>query len=97
MKTAPLLALALAACSTGQISTPMAVDVPIEVHCNPPVVTEPDWNVNELHPPVGVFTGVQAIVADEPLHSGYESELRAALDACRSSASLEQSPANAVE
>lgn len=82
---AVLLALVLGGCAGGQVVSPgKPYAVPVMTHCNPPVITEPDWNVNKLHPPVGIFSGTQAVVADVPLHQGYEAELRAALEACRS-------------
>lgn len=83
MKAATLLALMLAGCAGGEVVTPAPYAVPVVEHCNPPIITEPQWNVDTLHPPVGIFDGVQAIVADMPMRQAYEAELRAAADACR--------------
>lgn len=80
---AAILALLLAGCASHEIITPAPYAVPVAEHCNPPLITEPKWNVDNLHPGVGIFDGVQAIVADLPLRTGYEAELRAAVDACR--------------
>ncbi len=84
MKFLALMTLALTACAGPAVVTPQPYAVPVQTRCDPPAITEPNWNVDDLHPGVGIFDGVQAIVADEPLHSAYEAELRAAIDACRS-------------
>lgn len=74
--------LLLCSCADNPIIVPTEVKVPVEVTCKPPVITEPTWNMNGLHSPSGINIGLKSCLADQEIHFGYESMLRAAITKC---------------
>ncbi len=73
----------LAGCSAAPVVKMQRVDVPIPVQCQEPLPTRPVYPTEGLRPPVSLDGFAAAAMAEIERRAGYESELVAALEACR--------------
>jgi hypothetical protein len=78
-----LLCMLLAGCSTRTIVKPVTVEVPVPVPCQAPVITRPVWPTQDLTDRSTLLDQVKALLAENELRQGYETQLEAILQACR--------------
>ena len=84
MKTLLLPVLLLAACSSPQVvTTPIPINVPVETPCRVQVVSKPIFATESLSKDATLFEQVRALLATEQQRKSYESQLEAAINACR--------------
>jgi hypothetical protein len=84
MKYAPLLAMliVLAGCQHSP-TIPTEVKIPVAVPCTVETPAEPAYQFGNLTPEDTIWTKVQVLLSDRQLSIAYETELKAALAACK--------------
>ncbi|CDF82661.1 hypothetical protein PKB_1296 [Pseudomonas knackmussii B13] len=77
--------VALAGCAVRQDAEPrtVRVEVPVVVPCRTPPVQEPTWSTTSVQKGDSLQLKVRALLAERQQHIGYETQLRAAVQACQ--------------
>lgn len=78
-----LFCLFLAACSAQPVVKPVKVEVPVPVPCHAPAVLHPVWPTQALDGQESLPAQIKAFLAENELRQAYESQMEAALAACR--------------
>ncbi len=79
-----VLCLLLAGCvSSGSVTKPVTVEMPVPVPCRAPVVLHPVWPTESLPENGTLFEHVRAMLAENELRQAYEIQLEAAIKACQ--------------
>lgn len=59
------------------------VEVPIAMPCAAEIPLQPEFNFNKMTIENDIFEKTRAVLADQELHTAYETELLAALKSCK--------------
>ena len=78
-----IAALVLSACGQREVFTPTTVKVPVQVKCDVDIPQEPDWHAGHTSPDAPLMDKLKAVLADRELNKGYDSQLIAAITACK--------------
>lgn len=81
----PAIAVAclLAGCASNPCPAPTVVKVPVPVPCHAPAVQRPAFAFAQVPPAADIKEQVRGLLVEREQRAGYESQLEAALGACR--------------